>query len=429
MKTLLDLIQRHKSGAAVGIYSVCSAHPLVLEATLRLAARDNELALIEATSNQVNQDGGYTGMRPAAFRDRVHGLADSMGLSRERIVLGGDHLGPNCWQNMAAAAAMGKAAIMVAEYVTAGFRKIHLDCSMACGGDPRALGDELIAERTATLCAVTEAAWRASGGEPPVYIIGSEVPVPGGAHETLQELAVTTPAAAHATIEAHRSAFTRHGLEAAWQRVVGLVVQPGVEFDHHRVIDYNPGKAAALSQSIVPVPGMVFEAHSTDYQAPAALQALVRDHFAILKVGPGVTFALREALWALSDIAMELDIMPEASLKDTMLEVMSRDPKYWKAYYPDTGRRQFDLQFSLSDRIRYYWSTPEATQACSRLLEGLAASGMPLTLVSQYLPLQHAAIREGRLKNDPRELVLDGVAQVLRHYAHACNPAPGAVST
>ncbi len=123
-------------------------------------------------------------------------LADSVGLSRERIVLGGDHLGPNCWQNLAAAAAMGKAAIMVAEYVTAGFRKIHLDCSMACAGDPRALGDELIAERTATLCAVTEAAWRASGGEPPVYIIGSEVPVPGGAHETLQELAVTTPAAA-----------------------------------------------------------------------------------------------------------------------------------------------------------------------------------------------------------------------------------------
>ncbi len=195
------------------------------------------------------------------------------------------------------------------------------------------------------------------------------------------------------------------------------------------VIDYNPGKAAALSQSIVPVPGMVFEAHSTDYQAPAALQALVRDHFAILKVGPGVTFALREALWALSDIAMELDIMPEASLKDTMLEAMSRDPKYWKAYYTDAARRQFDLQFSLSDRIRYYWSTPEAAQACSRLLEGLAASGMPLTLVSQYLPLQHAAIREGRLKNDPRELVLDGVAQVLRHYAHACNPALGAVST
>jgi D-tagatose-1,6-bisphosphate aldolase subunit GatZ/KbaZ len=422
MKTLLDLVHRHKSGAAIGIYSVCSAHPMVLEATLRLAARTGGIALIEATSNQVNQEGGYTGMRPAAFRDRVHGLADSVGLPRGRLVLGGDHLGPNCWQSMEAAAALAKASLMVAEYVTAGFRKIHLDCSMACAGDPRALGDELIAERTAMLCKVTEAAWRTSGGEPPVYIIGSEVPVPGGAHETLRELAVTTPEAAHASIEAHRGAFDRHGLKEAWQRVIGLVVQPGVEFDHDQVIDYNPAKAAALSESIVSAPGMVFEAHSTDYQTPAALKALVKDHFAILKVGPGATFALREALWALSDIASELDMMREGSLKDTMLEAMARDPKYWKAYYVDAGRRPFDLQFSLSDRIRYYWSTPEAARACTLLLARLTASGVPLSLISQYLPRQYAAIREGRLRNDPRELALDGVAQVLGHYDDACNP-------
>jgi D-tagatose-1,6-bisphosphate aldolase subunit GatZ/KbaZ len=452
MKTLLDLVQRHKSGAAVGIYSVCSAHPLVLEATLRLAASTQGVALIEATSNQVNQDGGYTGMRPAAFRDLVHAKADAIGLPRDRVVLGGDHLGPNCWQSLEAPAALSKASIMVAEYVSAGFRKIHLDCSMACAGEPRALGDELIAERTAALCSIAEAAWRGSvkdtagrnplakagrggaaekvrydsGGEPPVYIIGSEVPVPGGAHETLSELAVTTPAAAQATIEAHRAAFERHGLEDAWQRVVGLVVQPGVEFDHDQVIDYERAKAGALSRSIESVPGMVFEAHSTDYQTPAALEALVQDHFAILKVGPGVTFALREALWALSDIAAELDMMPEGSLKDVMLEAMMRDPKYWKAYYLDTGRRQFDLQFSLSDRIRYYWSAPEAVRACARLLEGLAAAQVPLSLVSQYLPRQYAAIRDGRLKNDPRELLLDGIAQVLHHYADACSGSPGA---
>lgn len=432
MKALSDLIHRHKSGAACGIYSVCSAHPLVLEATLRLAADTQGVALIEATSNQVNQEGGYTGMRPAAFRDLVHAKADAIGLPRERIVLGGDHLGPNAWQAMDAAAALAKASVMVAEYVGAGFRKIHLDCSMACAGDPRALGDELIAERTATLCSITEAAWRSSGGEPPLYIIGSEVPVPGGAHETLSELAVTTPEAVRATIEAHRAAFVRHGLEPAWQRVIGLVVQPGVEFDHDRVIDYQRAKAAALSRSIVPVPGMVFEAHSTDYQTPAALKALVEDHFAILKVGPGATFALRETLWALSDIASELGMMPEDSLKDVILEAMRRDPKYWKSYYLDAERRQFDLQFSLSDRIRYYWTTPEAVRACTQLLERLAAVNVPLSLVSQYLPLQYAAIRAGRLRNEPRELAIEGVAQVLRHYADACNPAlPGnrAVST
>jgi D-tagatose-1,6-bisphosphate aldolase subunit GatZ/KbaZ len=204
--------------------------------------------------------------------------------------------------------------------------------------------------------------------------------------------------------------------------VMGLVVQPGVEFDHHQVIDYVPSKAVALSRSIESVPGMVFEAHSTDYQTPAALEALVEDHFAILKVGPGVTFALREAFWALSDIGAELDVMPDESLKDTMLAEMKRDPRYWSAYYLDPERQDFDLQFSLSDRIRYYWTAPVVERACAQLLDGLTARGIPLTLISQYLPAQYAAIREGSLKNNPRELVLDGVEQVLRHYDRACRP-------
>ena len=425
MNAMLDVVRRHKSGDPVGIYSVCSAHPLVLEAALHLAHHTGGLALIEATSNQVNQDGGYTGMRPAAFRERVLALASAVGLPHDRVVLGGDHLGPNCWQHLPSSTALHKAEVMVGEYVAAGFRKIHLDCSMSCDDDARSLGDELIAERTAVLCKTTEAAWLRAGGEPPVYIIGSEVPVPGGAHETLEELAVTTPDAAHATIEAHRRAFARHGIEAAWSRVVGLVVQPGVEFDHHQVIDYVRSGAVALSRSIEPVSSMVFEAHSTDYQTAGALGALVQDHFAILKVGPGLTFALREVIWALSDMAMQLGLMPEASLKDTMLEEMKRDPRYWRAYYTDPERREFDLQFSLSDRIRYYWNTPVVERACTQLFERLASRGIPLTLISQYLPVQYAAIREGRLKSDPRELLLEGVAQVLRDYDNACRPAAG----
>jgi D-tagatose-1,6-bisphosphate aldolase subunit GatZ/KbaZ len=427
MNALLDLVRRHKSGEAVGIYSVCSAHPLVIEAALRLAQQSGTVALIEATSNQVNQDGGYTGMRPAAFRERVLTLATRVGLPHDRVVLGGDHLGPNAWQKLPAAAALEKAGVMVAEYVTAGFRKIHLDCSMSCADDPRALGDEVIAERNAVLCKITEAAWRNAGGEAlggtaPGYIIGSEVPVPGGAHETLEGLSVTTPEAARDTIAAHRQAFAKHGVESAWPRVMGLVVQPGVEFDHHQVIDYVPSKAIALSRSIEAVPGMVFEAHSTDYQTPAALDALVEDHFAILKVGPGVTFALREAFWALSDIGTELGLMQDDSLKDVMLAEMKRDPRHWSAYYLNAGRQDFDLQFSLSDRIRYYWTAPAVERACAQLMAGFAAQAIPLTLISQYLPAQYAAIRDGRLHNHPRELVLDAVEQVLRHYDRACRP-------
>jgi D-tagatose-1,6-bisphosphate aldolase subunit GatZ/KbaZ len=421
MDYLMDLVRRHKAGEAVGIHSVCSAHPLVIEAAVQTALERGLPLLVEATSNQVNQDGGYTGMTPAAFRDFVHGIADRAGLARARVLLGGDHLGPNAWQSQSAQEAMARADILIDQYVAAGFRKIHLDCSMSCAGDPVPLPDEVVAARAARLCAVAERAWALAGGEAPVYIVGTEVPVPGGAHEDLQDLAVTTPQAARATIEAHRSAFAAAGLEAAWPRAIGLVVQPGVEFDHHKVIDYRADRARALSRFIEDVPGMVFEAHSTDYQTAPNLAALVRDHFAILKVGPGLTYALRETLWALADIEHAMRGGDDgAGFKATVLDVMRAEPEYWRKYYHDPARARFDQQYSLSDRIRYYWPHPAIQAAQARLLDSLERTPAPLTLLSQYLPLQYEAVRAGRLRNAPADLIKEGVAIVLRQYMDAC---------
>ena len=131
MKTL---IARHKAGEHIGICSVCSAHPLVIEAALAFDRNSTRKVLIEATSNQVNQFGGYTGMTPADFREFVFTIADKVGFARERIILGGDHLGPNCWQQENADAAMEKSVELVKAYVRAGFSKIHLDASMSCAG-------------------------------------------------------------------------------------------------------------------------------------------------------------------------------------------------------------------------------------------------------------------------------------------------------
>jgi D-tagatose-1,6-bisphosphate aldolase subunit GatZ/KbaZ len=418
----MDLVRRHRSGEAVGIHAVCSAHPLVLRAALEHAQENGALALIEATSNQVNQDGGYTGLRPAGFRDRVWDMADELGLPRARVLLGGDHLGPNCWQAQAAEPAMQRATVMVAEYVGAGFRKIHLDCSMACSGDPPALGDQLIAERTAQLCAAAEEAWSRAGGEAPVYVIGSEVPVPGGAHEQLQELKVTEPEAALATIAAHRAAFARRGLESAWERVIGLVVQPGVEFDHDRVVAYDPGKARRLSTSLASQPDLVFEAHSTDYQTQPALAALVRDHFAILKVGPALTFALREAVWALDQIEREwLGEERSSRVRAAILAAMRSDPSHWRKYYHETGHAlELQLQYSLSDRIRYYWPIAAVSQALAHLESSLDAAPPPRSLLHQYLPAAVETLRRAGKPASARSLVLHHVRQVLADYSSAC---------
>nr|WP_245839626.1 class II D-tagatose-bisphosphate aldolase, non-catalytic subunit [Mycobacterium aquaticum] len=289
-------IRGHKSGESVGVYSVCSAHPTVVAAALTQATADHSYVLIEATSNQVDQFGGYTGLRPAEFRDLVLGIADEYGFPRDRVVLGGDHLGPNRWQHENACTAMEKADVLIAAYVEAGYSKIHIDCSMSCADDPTVLSDEVVAARTARLMRVAEDAAHRAGRDGPVYVIGTEVPVPGGAHETLSRLTPTPAERALRTIAAHRSAFAEAALEHVWPRVVALVVQPGVEFDHLNVIDYQRDATTELRHVLDGEDHLVFEAHSTDYQRPAQLRELVEDHWAILKVGPA---HLRDARGAL----------------------------------------------------------------------------------------------------------------------------------
>jgi D-tagatose-1,6-bisphosphate aldolase subunit GatZ/KbaZ len=422
VKVIREIVARHKAGHSVGVYSACSAHPLVIEAALSHARRQSGPVLIEATSNQVNQDGGYTGMRPADFSRFVLDIAARLGVPSEQVLLGGDHLGPNCWQDLPAEAAMVKSEQLIADYVAAGFRKIHLDCSMSCADDPTPLTDAVVAQRAVRLCAVAEKTWSRAGGEAPVYVVGTEVPVPGGAKESLHELAVTEPGAAAATIDAHQEAFQSAGLNQAWPRVIGLVVQPGVEFDHHKVIDFKASRAADLAAVIETQPYMIYEAHSTDYQTPANLRALVQRHFAILKVGPGLTFAMREALWGLDKVEREwLGEDRSSRLRETVQQAMTVAPRYWNKYYLSDGRQlTLDQQYSLSDRIRYYWPVPEVDAALKRLLANLDSNPPPLTLLSQYLPLQYEAIRAGRIGLRARELVLHSIEQVLHQYSAAC---------
>ncbi|USI74806.1 D-tagatose-bisphosphate aldolase, class II, non-catalytic subunit [Sphingomonas morindae] len=423
MHLIRTLIERHKRGERVGVPSICSAHPLVIEAGFRHALRTGApLVLIEATSNQVNQDGGYTGMVPAAFRTFVETIARAAGFPLDRLVLGGDHLGPNAWTALPAEAAMAKAEILVADYVRAGFAKIHLDCSMSCADDPVPLPERVIAERAARLCRAAEQAFDGDAEAAPVYVIGTEVPVPGGAAEDLDTLAVTSPEAALATLEMHRTLFAEQGLGDAWTRVIATVVQPGVEFDHMKVVDYRPAAAAALSAAIAPVERIVYEAHSTDYQSPAALAALVRDHFAILKVGPGVTFALREALWALDRIEAETIAAPDrAGLRQVALARMMEAPEHWRRYYHERGAAlELQLQYSLSDRIRYYWPDPAIAAAQARLFDNLRAHPPALPLLSQYLPIAYAAVRAGEATRDPVDLVVAHIGATLDAYHGAC---------
>jgi len=417
---LAGLATARRNGSPYGITSICSAHPLVIQSAIRRAVADtHSMLLIEATCNQVNQFGGYTGMTPDLFVAFVLEIASREGLEPWRIIFGGDHLGPNPWRNEPAAQAMSKAEAMVTAYVWAGFSKIHLDASMGCAGEPAALDDETIATRAARLAKAAEKAARAKGGALPLYIIGTEVPVPGGADHALSDLKPTEAAAARRTIEIHREIFAREGLAEAFGRVIALVVQPGVEFGSENVIAYKPEASKALTGALDEQPSLVYEAHSTDYQSRAALAALVANGFPILKVGPGLTFALREALYGLDLIAAEMVAgYGERSLARTMERVMLAAPGHWRSHYHG-GETSLYLQrhYSYSDRIRYYWSNPGASVAVGRLREGLTGVSIPETLMRQFLPTLPAGL--GPVGN-PEAILLAAVDAVLADYEAAC---------
>lgn len=411
---LLSLPALHDRGERRGITSVCSAHPLVIEAALTEAAATGQFALIEATCNQVNQEGGYTGMTPADFRAFVLAIAARLSFPQDRILFGGDHLGPNPWRHLPADQAMAKALAMTHDYAAAGFAKIHLDASMACKDDPSPLPAATIATRAALLAEAAEAGARNRNLPPPAYIIGTEVPVPGGATHTLTTLEVSNPTDAAETLDLHRNAFAALGLDA-FARVIALVVQPGVEFGHTDIIPYAPELAVPLKTFRDSRKGILFEAHSTDYQSEQALSALVQDGFAILKVGPGLTFALREALYALDLIAAELTDYPARALPQAMEALMRAHPGDWQAYYHGTEAEQRLMRhFSYSDRIRYYWTRPEAQAAVARLLSALGSTPIPAPLVSQYLPhLRHA-------EPVAHALQIATIRAALAPYSQAC---------
>ena len=413
---LVSLAPGRRAGRIFGITSVCSAHPVVIGAALALGRAQGKAVLIEATCNQVNQDGGYTGMTPADFRTFVLAIAAEEGFDPRALMLGGDQLGPNPWKDLPAATAMQNAAVMIADYAAAGFTKLHLDCSMSCADDPTPLPDAEIARRSAVLAAEAE---RVAPGLP-VYVIGTEVPVPGGALEQVAHLVVTRPQAAQDTVALHRAAFAAAGVPGVFDRVVGLVVQPGVEFGNANVVGYAADAARDLVAELDHLP-LIYEAHSTDYQTGAALRALVCDGFSILKVGPGLTFALREALYGLDHIA---DVMfaGRVPLRDSMEQVMLANPQHWARYCPGDAAQQYrQRHYSYSDRIRYYWTDPAAVAAVRGMMDRFGDMAIPEPLISQHLAGSYADVMAGRVAPTAPALLRAAVTRVLATYSAACD--------
>lgn len=418
---------KRNAGINTGIPSFCCANHFVIEAILDNAKNDDDYIIIEATSNQVNQNGGYTKMQPIDFYNYVFDIADKIGFDKNKIILGGDHLGPLPWCDLPEEEAMKNAETLVELFVEAGYTKIHLDTSMRLGDDDqdKLLDNEVIARRGARLYNACEKAFKRRllkhpESIHPVYVVGSEVPIPGGGI-TLEKMVITSPDDFNNTIYAYKKVFKELGLDDAWENIIAIVVQPGVEFGNESIHRYNRDDAKHLCRALKKYPDIVFEGHSTDYQLPESLKEMVEDGIAILKVGPALTFALREALFQLCMIEKEIiEYKNQSHFIELLESEMIKNPVYWKKYYQGSElEMKLSRKYGFSDRSRYYMTLPNIDEAIRKLIANLDNVNIPLGLLKQYMPLQYVEVRDGVIDFKPKELIKSAICKIVDDYNYA----------
>lgn len=429
---IINIVRLHKRKQIIGIYSACSSNEFVIDAVLRRGKETNTCVLIESTANQCNQYGGYTGMTPDDFVKYVESHAEKIGFEKSKLLIGGDHLGPLIWADKSEQEAMEKAEQLIRDCVKAGYKKIHIDTSMRLVDDnPRKpLGDQIIIDRSIRLIKVAEEELKKiyikdDKAIPLVYVIGSEVPIPGGGVASSQDnIQVTNVKDFDKTVRQYKQGFIDNGLDEAWSRVVAFVVQPGIEERDSGCIEYDNNKTQELKKAIDKYENIIFEGHSTDYQTKYKLKEMIEDGIAILKVGPALTFATREALFGMSLIENELCKLngkQPSNLVETLVNEMFKNKKHWTEYYKgDTKELEFKFKYSFSDRSRYYMNTLKVEQSIKHLLENLEGC-IPYSLLSQYFPQQYVKVRNNRLRNSALDIIYDYVGGVIDTYLYATN--------
>ena len=200
------------------------------------------------------------------------------------------------------------------------------------------------------------------------------------------------------------------------ERVIALVVQPGVDMGNDQLFAFDRAKAASLSASAASLPGIVFEAHSTDFQSGAGLADLVAGHFPILKVGPSLTFAFREALFAMTSMAEILGLTEGQALFGALEAAMAAEPRHWRPYVTKGPRERLERLFGLSDRVRYYWPDPGVAAAAKALRTAVDGARIPPGLLSQCVGEPFFGASGARLSE---RIIAHKVGAVVARYRRA----------
>ena len=389
--------------------SFCTANIDVLKSIMFFCNLKKLPCLIECTSNQVNQDGGYTNKTPKKFIKEISNLRKKIKLSKNRLFIGGDHLGPLPWKKKNKQLAIKNSIKLIESFLKEKFCKIHIDTSIKCRDD-KIFNNEIIFERTKQILENIKIKKRINDK---FLIIGSEVPISGSGDN--KRVVLTTKKQIKNECIKFRQVLKGSKLDK--NRKFGLVVEPGMKYMHKFLKKPNL-KNFSDKKIFSEKNNFVFEAHSTDYQPFSILKKLVDNNFKFLKVGPELTYNYSRSLFFMERLEKKLK-KKRSLIKINIINSMKKKNKYWLGYYKANKVNLF-LESKL-DRMRYYLNNQKVINSINILKKNINTISLEkiLTLIPKKQKKEFLFYNKKRLTHFENMKMIFVSKSLLRYYS-AC---------
>lgn len=362
-----------QTGVKRTLFAVCPNSGSVIKAAFRAAKRNNAPIKFAATLNQVDSDGGYTGLTQKEFIKLLKIEADSVNFTGPCIAAI-DHGGP--WlkdiqsiERWSTERAMNGVKKSFEEAILAGYDLIHVDPTVDIFLNKGAIIDiHLVAARTIELIVHAETFRRKNNLPPISYEVGTEEVHGGLADEAVFDT----------FIRELKTGLQAAGLPEVWPCfIVGKV---GTDL-HTTVFDKEV--AMKLTQKVKSY-GSYIKGHYTDGVSNPEDYPLCG--MGAANVGPEFTISEYEALIELEAIEIELSkangIAQLSNIKNILWRLVYQSNR-WKKWLQEDEQGKDLNQLSkerkdwlIKTGCRYIWQHPEALVSRYRLYENLKRHGI-----------------------------------------------------
>jgi D-tagatose-1,6-bisphosphate aldolase subunit GatZ/KbaZ len=372
-----------RTGIKRTIFAACPNSLSVIRAALKSAKRCNAPIKFAATLNQVDIDGGYTGLTPSEFVRTIRLQARNLNVTSP-VIIAIDHGGPwlkdihksERWQytkTMSTVKESFEAAI------AAGYDLIHVDPTIDITlTGAKNISIDVVAERTLELIAYAEE-FRMKNSLPRIsYEVGTEE-VHGGLADldTFKRF-----------LELLKLGLIQKGLTDVWPCfVVGKV---GTDL---HTTTFDPMVARQLAE-IAKSYGSLIKGHYSDNVTNP--EAYPESGMGAANIGPEFTEMEYDGLIELEGIQQSLfevgKVAKCAPMKNKLWDSVIRSGRWKKWLHKDENPDDFYANSSerqewlIKTCCRYIWEDPEVVSTRTRLYQNLSSQGMdPGSIVESYI--------------------------------------------